>query len=122
MSKLKLYYAHSKLIYNTELENEQLKLIKKQFPKYEIINPNDEIFVINGFKAFLNMVEGCNIVVFTSMDNFVGKGVFTEVEHALRCGISVFWMNNDKFHDNFKISINDPDDWKFKFGEVKICK
>jgi hypothetical protein len=119
--KSKLYYAHSKIIYDTDLEKEQLKLINNKFPDYEIINPNGN-FVFSGMMACYYMIQACDMLIFSALDDFVGKGVYSEIEFAQRNGIKILCLKNEKFYEKIAVKIFDSQDWKCRYAKVKILK
>ena len=119
--KPKLYFAHSKLIYDTDLEKQQLELIEQKFPKYEIISPNVNI-VFSGMIGCFQIIEDCQLLIFSTIDNFIGKGVHSEIEFAKNIGIKILWLNDESFYENFSIKIFDSHDWILKFAKVRICK
>ena len=55
-----IYYAHSKLIYNTEKEKEEFSIIKDNFKDDIIINPNGWVYD-NGKEK--DIMEQCYIFV-----------------------------------------------------------
>lgn len=85
---MKIYYAHSRMKYNTMIERYELALIRKKFPDAEIINPNGEVDQTAGEEAImqecLKLVDSCDMLVFSSVDGIVGKGVMQEVERMKR--------------------------------------
>jgi hypothetical protein len=107
------------IIYDSNLEKEQLKLINEQFPKYEIVNPNG-YFTFSGMYACYCMIQDCTLLVFTTLNGYVGKGVYSEIIFAKRIGIKILYLKDKKFHEKFAINIFDPQDWKFKYAKVKI--
>jgi len=98
---MKIYYAHHLYKYNTKVEKYELDLIKREFDEYEIINPNGDIIhedMTNETKIMeecLNKVTDCYSLVFSSMNNVVGKGVFDEVDHALKIGKAVYYITGN---------------------------
>lgn len=93
-----VYYAHSKMKYDTECEQKEIDIIKEVFHNSVIINPNgwiynhkrEDIIMQQCFKFILNS----DIVVFSSIDNVVGRGVYEEVEYALRHNKKVYYLND----------------------------
>ena len=100
MSKLKCYYAHPMLSYNSTIEQKDLILLEKL--GFEVENPNQETHqkgcqdyaakfggdkVMDYFKL---IVEDCELVAFRSMPNGeILSGVGVEVEHAININIPV---------------------------------
>ena len=85
---MKIYYAHSRMKYNTMIEQYEIALIRKRFPDAEIINPNGTVDQTAGEEAImeecLRLVDSCDMLVFSSVDGMVGKGVTQEVERMKR--------------------------------------
>jgi hypothetical protein len=103
---MKIYYAHHLWKYNTPIEEYEIELIRKTFPGATIINPNTDIQQ-NQEEAqimadCIASVETCDVVVFSSMDGVIGKGVFDEVAKAK----TVYYIFADKiapFNGEMKI-------------------
>ena len=88
----RLYFAHPKSTYNTELEEKVIAWIWNTFKGYEIVNPKGyEIEDGQGLKylktmnLFFNIIEGCDLMV--TMGNT--DGVMRERIYALEHKISV---------------------------------
>lgn len=95
----KIYYAHHLWKYDTEIEKYELDLIKRYFPYDEIINPNG--YIEQGREEpkimidCLSTIEDCNILIFSSVNGVVGKGVVDEFNKALELGLSIHYIMND---------------------------
>lgn len=88
----RIYFAHPKKTYNTELEKEVIEWINEAFKGYEIVNPKayeiedgrglEYLKVMNGF---FKLIETCDLMV------TMGKtdGVLKERIYALEHKISV---------------------------------
>ena len=83
---MKIYYAHHLWKYNTDIEKYELDIIKRYFPNSEIINPNghieqgrEESMIM---KDCLEIIESCNILIFSSVNGVVGRGVVDEFNKA----------------------------------------
>ena len=61
-SEAKIYYAHSKQIYGTAREAEELDFLERKYPTSTIINPKD-LGELKGIKKYLKIVGKCNLVV-----------------------------------------------------------
>ncbi len=83
----KLYYAHHMFKYNTKEEKQEIELIEKKFPNFLIINPNEWICQDNSEQAIMNQcyhfVKMSDILVFSSLNTIIGRGVHEEVQLAL---------------------------------------
>ena len=83
-----IYYAHSKLIYNTEKEKEEFSIIKNSFKDDIIINPNGWVYDNGKEKDIMEQcyifVKQSDIIVFSMIeDGFIGRGVYTEIQKAM---------------------------------------
>ena len=62
----KLYFGHPVSVYNTAEENELLKIIKREFPDHDILNPNQKCHQ-EGYKKYRdislpkNLLENSNL-------------------------------------------------------------
>ena len=101
-----IYYAHHIWKYDTKIEEYELDLIKENFPDYKIINPNKtvnqslpESDIMN---ECFNYVDDCDVIVFSSMDGMIGKGVFDEVNRALDQNKAVFYLFQNEITQLFE--------------------
>ena len=99
----KKYYAHHLWKYNTPIEEYELNLIKRYFPYHEIINPNGYIeqnreeSVI--MKDCLTCIEDCGILIFSSINGVVGRGVLDEFKKASKLGLQIYYIMDDILYD-----------------------
>jgi hypothetical protein len=109
----KLYFAHSKRLFGTKLENEILQVLRKFFPctAWLIIDPSQLKFPPNEdpLLYFLLVVKMCQAVVFVEYKDHVSRGVYREIEEALKNKISVYVIR--KICDNYRL---------FRFKKMKI--
>ena len=104
-----IYYAHHIRKYNTEEERKEINIINNKFNNSLIINPNGWIAQENDEKSIMNQcfkfVELSDIIIFTSMNGIIGKGVYYEIKHALDNNKKLYYLNNGIFntftYDNF---------------------
>lgn len=92
---MKIYYAHSRMKYNTLIEQYELALIRQRFPEAEIINPNG---LVNqnqdnetAMQECYKLIGECNILVFSSISGVIGKGVYREIKRAKK----IFYINDN---------------------------
>jgi hypothetical protein len=106
-TSLKLYYSHSKKIYGTREEWEQLDFLRAYFPDFEIINPNGgipgyfndtELFIM---RRCLRTVRSCSLVVATEYKGFLGKGVYLEIKEALEWKVPILIPRVSKSQTTF---------------------
>ena len=95
----KIYYAHHLWKYDTDIEKYELDLIKRYFPYDEIINPNGYIEQCREESEImidcLSTIEDCNILIFSSINGVVGKGVVDEFNKAVELGLHIYYIMND---------------------------
>ena len=93
---MKIYYAHSRMKYNTIIEQYELALIRKRFPDAEIINPNGTVdqnqSEESAMQKCLKLVDKCGMLVFSSVDGVIGKGVYQEVLWAEETGMEPLYI------------------------------
>lgn len=108
--KDRIYYAHHQWKYGTEIEKYELACIKKAFPDVEIFNPSTDIYkcvlrtesmVMN---ACLNAVRESSILVFTSMDGIIGKGVYDEIQAAEYNNIKVYYLHRNCLYSGYHLA------------------
>ena len=99
----KIYYAHHLWKYNTPIESYELDLIKRYFPYHEIINPNgyieqnrEESIIM---KDCLTCIEDCSILIFSSVNGVVGRGVVDEFKKASKLGLPIYYIMDDILYD-----------------------
>ena len=81
--KLRVYFAHGMLHYNSK----DIKLLESL--GFEVINPNHEdnekaYMKSKDFKVFLDIVKSCDILAFRSILGKITSGVGREIEFARR--------------------------------------
>ena len=96
----KIYYAHHLWKYNTEIEKYEIDVIKTVFPMANIINPNGAVTQDREEKDIMKdcllTVENCDILVFSSIDGVVGKGVVDEVSKAKETGKRIYFIHSNR--------------------------
>ena len=60
---MKIYYAHSKKIYDTKVEKKQLKYLKNRFKEYNVICPNNDIGELGSIQPYLDVVSQCEMLI-----------------------------------------------------------
>lgn len=99
--KKRIYYAHHRYKYGTKVEKYELNLIKKYHPDADIFNPATDLDIYDGIteeeamEQCIKQVKASDIVVFSSMDGMIGKGVFEELEAAKEAGIFTLYLHHD---------------------------
>jgi hypothetical protein len=115
--KKKIYYAHSKMIYGTMQEKEEIALLRK---KYKVVDPNNDMGELGNIQPYLRRIEKCDGVVCSEYNGYIGKGVYTEVEHALRLGKFVFCIRKGKLLVVKELLPVDGQDWARRYGKI-VC-
>ena len=104
----KLYYAHHMCKYNTKEEKQEIELIEKKFPNFLIINPNGWICQDNSEQAIMNQcyhfVKMSDVLVFSSLNTIIGRGVYEEVQLAVEKNKDVYYLLDSNF---YKINLKD---------------
>lgn len=101
----RIYYAHHRYKYGTKVEEYELKLIKKFYPDADVFNPATDLDVYDGIseeeamKRCIAQVKASDIVVFSSMDGVIGKGVYEELEAANEAGIPIYYIHHNHLID-----------------------
>jgi len=116
-----LYYAHSRLSYGTRKEKQELRLIKKRFPEYHIVNPNGITFmslyedgIMDECKSIVRQVQ---IIVASEYNKHIGRGVFEELSEKTKA--KKYLLRNKEFIENFSVRTVDGNDWKIKYGKCE---
>jgi len=121
MKSPKIYYAHSKIIYGTAREQEEILFLKQKYPAAVIINPANNISR-KTMPQFLKLVGDCNLLVVSEFDGFVGKGAFSEITRALSDDKTVYAMRRQGKKYNLIIvsgvMIIKSHDWKKEYAKL----
>ena len=111
----RVYFAHSKLLYNTQEEKAQRKFIEKKFDK--VICPNRDVGELGGIQGYLDIIEKkCTHVVCSEFFDLVGRGVWDEVRHARKLKIPIYCLRKvDEKYKMFKVTsgkVVDKENWR----------
>lgn len=108
---MKIYYAHSKKIYNTRKEEAEYAKIRKQFPDARIVCPNRDLGELGSMESYLRVVGTCDAVVCSEYKRLIGKGALTEVLFAISSGKPAYNLSK-KFKNvkSFEL-VNQGRDW-----------
>lgn len=109
--QLQIYYAHHQWKYDTKIEEYEMNLINAYFPNSCIFNPSSDLIVEDRtekdiMKECLKQVRQSDIIVFSSVDGCVGKGVYHEVKEAYKNYKPVFYIYKDTLYTNAIVSKN----------------
>ena len=118
-----IYFAHSRQIYNTELEKDLLKFLPKKFGRRNICCPNNDMGELGSIVPYLHKVMISDKVVVHQYKDHLGKGAYQEVRRALSEGIPVRIIIPARFR-KYRLKkvkravIVDLKDWKVKYGQA----
>ena len=92
-----IYYAHHQWKYGTKIEQYELDLIRRYFPKARICNPATDIDNVDRseediMRDCLETVKNSDIIVFSAVDGCVGRGVYQEVTYADKYDKIIFFI------------------------------
>jgi hypothetical protein len=109
-----IYYAHHRWKYGTQIEAYELDLIRRYFPTSTVFNPSEHLDVKGRseediMKECLEHVRDSDIIIFSSMDGVIGKGVYEELQEAHKTDKLVLYILWDRLiNANFEIlAMND---------------
>ena len=114
--EIRVYYAHSKKIYNSEREKNEYLFIKNIYPK--TLCPNKDIGELGSLKPYLDIVKTMDLIIFSEYMNFIGKGVYAEIQTAIINKIPIKLFRNNNLLNINKLEINNKNDWAIKFAKV----
>ena len=119
---MNVYFSHSMLGYGTKKEQADKAFILKYFTDHDLIDPSS----VNSknMNLYYKMIEDCDSLVFTEHLNSIGKGVYCEIQHALKCGTLVFLLRKGLLYstEHFKLTIFNTNDWKRHYAKVKVTE
>lgn len=118
----KVYFAHSMQMYNTDLERELLDWLRDRYVK--VIDPNKDIGELGSMEPYLRIVDTCNIVVCYEYLDYLSRGTYNEVKHALKHKKPAFVLRRDilgkiTIEPVLGVRIVDKDDWTMRYGKIK---
>lgn len=115
---MKIYYAHSKLIYGKKQEKDELKFLKTIFKN--VVCPNNNLGELGSMEPYLRIVDLCGIVVCSTYRGYIGKGAYTEVVRAFENNIPVLSINKQIIRSVIAVHLYDSGDWKFMYATLDI--
>ena|GEM_PF-2109727 len=117
-----VYYAHSKLIYDSPREKQERKFLEKNF--WKVVCPNRDMGDLGSIDPYLRMVDKNKIVVCSEYNSYIGKGVYSEIMEGLKTNKRVYCLR--KLEGKYillpvaTVSMVDPNDWKMQYGKIHI--
>ncbi len=121
---MKVYYAHSLKIYGTEIEEKEYSFLRENYEN--VFNPNTEIEykIEEGMKPYLDAVLASNLIICSEFEGYIGRGVFREVELALRNSIPVFCLRqvNGSFilREVISVKLINENDPYVRYGRLEV--
>lgn len=123
-----VYFAHSKLDYESSRAAKVRSLIHQTWPDKRLLDPSrmretwpDLAARLGGQDPVYELVISCvREVVALEHRGFVGRGVFTELQLAQRRGLPCFAVRDQKLVPVEAIEIVDPDDFKRRYGRLLV--
>lgn len=114
---MKVYWVHSKKIYNTPEEAEILAVLEKVFDK--VVCPNRDIGEKGDIQPYLDAIDNCDTVIVSEYQDHIGKGVYDEITFAIReKDMDVYALRNWEFVGVIAAKIVDPNDWAVNYGRL----
>lgn len=99
---MKIYYAHHQWKYGTPIEDYETSLITKHFSAAIVVNPNGAVDQTLTSEQIMDecfyLVDDCDVLVFSSVDGVVGKGVYDEVSRASDQFKPVYYIHNNSLN------------------------
>lgn len=104
-----IYYAHHQWKYGTKIEEYEISLIRRYFPHANIFNPSKDLSTEHMTESAimeecLRNVRDSDILVYSSVDECVGAGVYTEVMEAKKQGKIIFYIHQDELRNDFELN------------------
>jgi hypothetical protein len=130
--KLTCYYAHPVTTYDSLIESNDIKLLKRL--EFEVINPNTlkiqeeyqeyiDIFgKLNGMQFFEQIIrERCHILAFRAFpDGMIESGVTAAINEAFRCKLPIIELPQDI--ESRSLSEEETATYLYQVGFYKITK
>jgi len=113
--KIKIFYSHSVYKYDTQIEDMELRIIKKAFPNAEIINPHFEVNrekeEVDILKDCKDIIETCDALVFSTLSGVIGIGCLEEIQKAFSINLYVYELSDYNIYliDDFDCDLLDTD-------------
>ena len=111
---MNIYYAHHLWKYNTEIEKYEIELIKANYPDADILNPNGCIGYTESsgltteeiMDICFAAIHSSDVLVFSSVNGVVGKGVTDEVTLAKQLRIPIFYIDKNELNIAEEVSFD----------------
>ena len=77
---------------------------------------------LGSITPYLNRIDEVEVVVASEVEGHVGRGVFAEVEHGIRCNKQVFVLRGKNLFEVAIAKTVDEDDWRLHYGKLIVRK
>jgi hypothetical protein len=113
--KGRIVYSHSMMIYGSDKEQDEKKIIRNAFSDYGIVSPKfydvtnkkmqadmnrlsfgDDGKNVEEMEFYKMIVGSCQMLVYSKWKNVIPSGVAIEVNHAIDIGLPVFELVDDE--------------------------
>lgn len=123
-TKHKIYYAHSKLSYNTSQEAVEIQFLRKKFSKAKVICPNNDLGELKDFNEYLKIVDSCSQVIVSEYDGYIGRGVLCETIQSFINNKPVFVLRKRGSEFNLLMvtgfELTNQNDWKNRYAKLIV--
>lgn len=124
---MNVYFAHSLRSYGTAPAFQAKAAITQQWPGSTLQDPehldwNELVYRVGSHEAaYEHTAQNADVVAVLEHQGYVGKGVFTIVEHALRLQKPVFAFRDAKWCAVSNALLFDGGrDWKVRYAQINI--
>lgn len=122
----RVYYAHHQWKYRTKVEEFEIEMIRTSFPKMSIFNPatdlkTDGLSKDEISRQHLKEIDDSDLVVFTTLDGYIGKDMLSEIRHAQLCKKVVLWFVGGEFRTDFEIDVISAPISDRLYATVRTC-
>lgn len=128
---MKVYFCYSKQAYDAGLLEESRKLIEQSYPPgTDIVDSSDldwkGLVKQHGSQevAYVEVVADHDEVVVLEHHGYLGKGLFSQLNYAKELQRPAWVLRKTAGYLRLlsvkRVSINDPSNWKWKYGVVEV--
>lgn len=115
---MKVYYAHSMRIYNSQRERQEVHFLRLRL--HQVTNPNGLLSRYGWKDEARKLIFHCDAIMVSEYREHIGKGVYTEIHFASAMHKPVFVLRDRELVpitlDN--VEIVDPYDWKVRYAKI----
>lgn len=118
VEKMIAYFAHSKLDYGSTREKAAIAAAERV--GLRVFCPNNNLGETGKIENYLAVLSWCDSVFVLEHGGHVGRGVYSEVAHALQLQKPVVVLRRGQFYAVTGLKEIDNGDWKIRFGKLKV--